>query len=178
MKHNLITLILCFLCYSSVVFAQKWQQEKEKQETKTTFDKSKLTFGGNFGIGFDDESTIITISPQVGYYFTPKVNIGAGIGYSYHKYDIDGETAKFNYYGINAYGRFFPVSFLVLQIQPDLFYSTRNMFGEKSSGLVPALLIGAGMRLGSITAMLQYDLIKDKYSPYGTSIFYGIGYMF
>ncbi|MDR2145055.1 MAG: hypothetical protein LBE91_01165 [Tannerella sp.] len=167
MATKLCTFLLGITCSLSVVFAQD-----------SKFDRSKLTFGGNFALGFADESTIITVLPQIGYNFTPQINLGAGIGYSYHRYKIDGETAKFNYYGMNVYGRFFPASFLVFQVQPEIYYSTRNLFGEKGSGMVPALIVGAGLRMGNVTAMLQYDLIHDDYSPYGTSIFYGVGYMF
>ena len=179
MTIRLLTFLLCGVCSFSVVFAQKTSGNvSQKEETQSQFDRSKLTFGGNFALGFNDESTIVTISPQIGYYFTPQINLGAGIGYSYHKYDIEGGAAKLNYFGMNVYGRFFPVSFLVFQVQPEIYYSTRNIFGKKSSGIVPAMIVGAGLRLGNMTAMLQYDVIRNDYSPYGSSIFYGVGYMF
>ena len=51
---------------------------------KTGFDKSKLFFGGNLGLAFGTY-TIINVSPQVGYHFSPMFAGGVGVNYSYFK---------------------------------------------------------------------------------------------
>lgn len=153
-----------------------------------SFNLSKLTFGGGFGMQFGDY-TMINISPQVGYDFTKMFNAGAGISYSYSSQDwrsSAGEKWKErrNYGGFNIYGRLHPTSFLVLMAQPEInrvWLTEKNTHtGQKYSTdkFAPAILIGGGVRLGPMTAMLKYDVLQDKYSPYSNDLFYSIGYTF
>jgi hypothetical protein len=64
MKKFLLTACL-FALFSAVATAQDEGEEPVKQG----FDKSKLFFGGNFGLGFGNVSTLVNVSPQVGYRF-------------------------------------------------------------------------------------------------------------
>lgn len=51
------------------------------------------------------------------------------------------------------------------------------------SEMVPSLLLGAGGTIpagnnGGVSIMFYYDVLQSKYTPYGSKIFYSIGYSF
>lgn len=48
----------------------------------------------------------------------------------------------------------------------------------KTNEFVPTVLLGGGLRFGGMLAMIQYDLVQDKNSPYGDGIVYTVGYSF
>lgn len=151
------------------------------------FDKTKLTFGGGFGLQFGDY-TLVNVSPQVGYSFSKIFNAGAGISYSYYGHDYDHGPVRYedtrSYVGFNVYGKVYPIPNIVLMVQPEanrMWNTSKNkVTGEKFSEnkFVPAVVVGGGVRLGPLTAMLQYDVVQDKYTPYSNKIFYSVGYTF
>lgn len=67
---------LVFLLFFSVLVVNSYAQK--------SFDISKVTVGGAFGMQFGNY-TMITIAPQIGYNFTNYLNAGAGISYSFYK---------------------------------------------------------------------------------------------
>lgn len=151
---------------------------KEIPKPKSSFNKKNLFFGGSFGLQFGDY-TLVDISPQIGYAFNRYVSAGLGISYTY----MGSDYYTRNYAGLNIFGRFYPISNIVLSVQPEInsFWGTDN--GQKySSQTVPALLLGGGLRIpagsGGVLMMIQYDIVQDKYSPYGNNIFYTVGYSF
>lgn len=156
--------------------------EKKTYKKASPFDPSKLSFGGNFSLQFGNY-TVIGISPQVGYNFSKYFTAGAGFGYTYFKdkhYDYKWNSS---YLSFDIFGRFYPTDFLVMSIQPEISRMWQNVTyydGEKVSEnkFVPSLLIGGGVRFGGVMAMIQYDLVQDINSPYGTNLFYSVGYTF
>lgn len=146
------------------------------------FDKSKLVFGGSFGLQFGDY-TVINVSPQIGYNFSKYYTLGAGIGYTYYKdkyYDYSGykHNYKSSYATVNVFGRFYPIDFIVLSVQPEMSYMWRSYNGYSENKGVPSVLVGGGLRLGGMMAMIQYDVVQDRNSPYSDNIFYTVGYTF
>lgn len=148
------------------------------------FDPSKLSVGGNFSLQFGDY-TVVGISPQIGYDFTKYLTAGAGFGYTYFKDKHYDYKYKWNnsYLSFDVFGRFYPVEYLVISVQPEMSRMWQNIkyndgmeFSE--SKFVPSFLIGGGVRLGGMMAMIQYDVVQDKNSPYGDNIFYSVGYTF
>jgi opacity protein-like surface antigen len=118
------------LTIALLVFAltPAFSQDSTQQEEKTRkFDPNRLVFGGSLGASFGDY-TFINISPQVGYMFSPYFTAGAGINYVHtsEKYKYNGQTIStynYSYAGLNFFGRFFPVKFLMLSAQPEINYS-------------------------------------------------------
>lgn len=170
MRYLLIMMLSCAGLFSS--YAQ-------------TFDRSKLEIGGGLGLQFGDY-TVINVSPQVGYRLSPYFTAGAGFSYTYYKddYQLGRHTYDYNasYFGMNLFGRFYPIQYLVLSVQPEASrmwrtYDTSNG-KEKETKFVPSVLLGGGVRLGPVTAMIKYDVIQDKNSPYSSKIFYSVGYTF
>ena len=196
MKKALFTLL--FIGIASACIAQfhyEYPTTLQKQQLQTipekkqgfVFDKSKLTFGGGIGLQFGDY-TLVNIAPQVGYNFSKYFNAGLGFSYTYWKNDYYTGNQKLkvssSYLGFNIYGRYYPVENIVLMLQPEMNRVwqtvednfTRNKTTEEK--FVPVCLIGGGLRLGPMTAMIQYDVIQDKMSPYGDNLFYSVGYTF
>lgn len=146
------------------------------------FDASRLSVGGNFSLQFGDY-TVVGVSPQVGYDFSKYFTAGAGFGYTYLKdkhYDYKWSNS---YLSFDVFGRIYPVEYLVIGIQPEISRMWQNIkyndgakFSE--SKFVPSFLVGGGVRLGGMIAMIQYDVVQDKNSPYGDNIFYSVGYTF
>lgn len=184
--------ILAFTLFMIMILTINAQNYNRSQQDVTVgsaigFDKSKLTFGGGFGLQFGSY-TLINIAPQVGYNFSNNFNAGAGISYSYYKDDFYDYNDKWNekrhYAGFNIYARYYPIQYIVLSVQPEAnrMWLTQE---RKSDGIkytenkfVPSVTVGAGVRFGPMTAMLKYDIVQDKFSPYGNNIFYSVGFGF
>lgn len=200
MKRLYLTFILIIL-FASYSYAQIYidnqgnvydQRENKRKEQvnsdkvnttiKTSkFDVRRLEFGGSFGLQFGNY-TLINISPQVGYRLSNKFSAGVGLGYTYYGTEIRGEDYKEHFASFNVYGRLYPVNFIVLSVMPEIskMWQTYEYLGGKESysKFVPSLVVGAGIRLGPITAQIKYDVVQDKHSPYGNDLFYSIGYTF
>lgn len=148
------------------------------------FDWRRLTIGGGLGLQFGDY-TLINVSPQVGYDLNRYLNLGVGVNYSHFSEDVNHRSYKLsnNYLGANVYAKAYPVSFIVLMVQPEINRMWRTVKYDRGNNLkenkaVATLLVGGGLRLGPMTAMIQYDLAQNADSPYGNRLFYSIGYTF
>lgn len=181
-----IMLIALIALVAQISFAQDEQPAEKKG-----FRKENLFFGGNFGLYFSSGYTLVNISPQVGYRLNNYFSAGTGINFIYNSqkaYYSNGTTyAKLNqgYTGLNIFGRFYPVNFLALQVQPEMNYRFGNIkyynpaYKEKLDGkFVPSVLVGAGARLGGANLFLFYDVIQDELSPYGKNPFVSISFGF
>ncbi len=148
---------------------------------KSSFDKTKLEFGGNFGLQFGDY-TLVNISPQVGYKFSKYVSAGLGLGYTYSSQKYYTEKDKYSAFTFGAYSRIYPVDFLILSVQPEVSRVWRSVEDNGSkysdSHVAPSFLIGGGIRYQNIAFLLQYDVVQNKYSPYGNGVIYSAGIYF
>ncbi len=191
MKNKLIVVLL-LLVIGQHSFAQ--DEKPASGEPGKGFDKSKLFFGGNFGLSFSTYYSLINVSPQVGYRFNQYFAAGAGVNfiYSSQKYvDFNGsDLYRYNYgvTGLNIFGRVYPIQQILLQIQPEMNYTwgkvkyyQTNTSQKLSPKFVPSLLAGAGGVIpaggsGSFIVMVQYDLLQQDRSPYGNHAFFSFGY--
>jgi len=155
------------------------------------FDKSKLFVGGALGLAFDSYTTIVNVSPLVGYHFTPAFAAGAGINYSYYRYDNGLYTSKQTYAGMSLFGRVYPIPQLFIQVQPELNYMWASQTADagqqyspyKTNQFVPSLLLGGGAAIptsanGALTISVMYDVLQNIWSPYYHTAVYGVGYNF
>jgi hypothetical protein len=187
MKRFLLTACL-FALFSVVAVAQ---DEEGEAPVKQGFDKSRLFFGGNFGLGFGSVSTLVNVSPQIGYRFNRFLAAGAGINfiYSSYKYEWYNPPYKEQYgvTGLNIFGRFYPIDYAFVQLQPEANYTwLKYKFDDGSpdeklpSKIVPSLLGGVGAAIpagrGAFIVMAQYDLLQNERSPYGNRAFFNFGY--
>src|SRR5215468_4736768 len=75
-----LVILFAAITFSQCLLAQEREQEEESPKG---FDKSKLFFGGNFGLSFSSYFTLINISPQVGYRFSRYFAAGGGPNFIY-----------------------------------------------------------------------------------------------
>jgi len=184
--------ILMYILFTVTVLTVNSQNYNRTQQNVTVgsalgFDKSRLTFGGGLGLQFGSY-TLINIAPQVGYNFSNNFNAGAGISYSYYKDDFYYNSEKWNekrhYAGFNLYARYYPVQYIVLSVQPEANRMWLTEEADRGGGkytenkFVPSVTVGAGVRFGPMMAMIKYDIVQDKFSPYGNNIFYSVGFGF
>ena len=188
-------IILLLLLAVSAMAQTAYSQGEPEEAAPKGFDKSKLFFGGNFGLGFGSNTSSIIISPQVGYRFNSYLAAGAGVNFNYYSYKtyysggLEAKT-RFGYTGVNIFGRVYPIPYILIQAQPELNYSwgsikySDNSSTEKLKGqFVPSLLIGGGAAIptggnGALLLMLQYDVLQETRSPYGSKAFFTMGYNF
>jgi hypothetical protein len=179
------------LCLLIVTLALTVRAQDEEEEPKKGFDKEKLFYGGNFGLGFGSNSTNINISPQVGYRFNKFLAAGAGVNFVYasYKYDWLGYKENYGVAGLNIFGRVYPIQYILVQLQPELNYVwgkiKYNGGAEDAidSRFVPSLLGGAGAAIplgqrGALLVMVQYDILQRYLNPYGEKPFLTIGFNF
>jgi hypothetical protein len=182
-----------FFIITILILAQaSFAQEEDKSEKKGGFKRENLFLGGNFGLYFSSGYTLVNISPQLGYRLGDKFSAGTGVNFIYASqkfYDAysgaDYARSSAGYVGLNIFGRFYPVNFLALQVQPEVNYrfgSTKYFqtgLKIKDDGkFIPSVLVGAGARLGSANLFLFYDVVQDKLSPYGSNPFISISFGF
>ena len=192
MKYRFFGLLLVATLAASFAHAQ--YHGNETPEPKKGFDKSKLFFGGNFGLSFSSDYTLVNVSPQVGYHFSDYFAAGAGVNFIYSSekfFDNYGNDA-FRYNegvtGLNVFGRVYPIRQLFFQAQPELNYVWGNVTyynptdkQKLEPAYVPSLLGGVGGAIpaggnGAFLIMLQYDLLQQSRSPYGNHAFFSFGY--
>lgn len=161
----------------------------QQMDSPKGFDKSKLFFGGNLGLNFGTY-TIINVSPQVGYHFSPQFAAGAGVNYIYYGYNDHYNQLKYaqSYAGLNVFGRFYPIPQFFIQAQPELnyvwgkvkYYGSDQSASKIPTQFVPSLLLGGGAAIpagrGAIVISVLYDVIQNVYSPYYHQAIYGLGY--
>ncbi len=170
MKYASITTIL--LLYIQCCLAQ-FQPQKSPG-----FDPEKISFGGNFGLGFGDV-TYINASPLIGYRLTEKFTPGVGLIYQYTKFSprVFGVGFETSVVGASLYGRYKILdSFYALGEYQSLRLGVFDPI-ENRKITVPAevLLIGGGYLspLGArsyFNVSILFDVIEDINSPYRNPI--------
>jgi len=182
-------LMMCALISCFVVSAQA---QDEPVEGERGFKPENLFYGGSLGISFGSTYTFVNLSPQVGYRFNRYFAAGTGINFIYSstRYEFDQYRENYLLAGLNIFGRLYPINQIFIQAQPEINYSWgKQKFyysrpDEKLEGRVfPSLLVGAGAaipmgRNGALLLMLQYDVIQNERTPYGTRPFFNIGFNF
>ncbi len=160
--------------------ASQQQPVVEPERPRSGFRKENLELGGTFGFGISGDYTSINVSPQVGYRFNPYFSAGAGVGYNYYKVDGFYSDYTSNYFGFNLYGRVNPIRYITLQLQPEIY----RVWGRNiDTRIVYTALVGGGItvpagRSGGISVMAYYDLVQDEWSPYGSEVFFSLGYVY
>jgi hypothetical protein len=163
------------------------------QEEGEGFQKDRLFVGGNFGLSFGDQ-ILVNISPVVGYRFSELFAAGLGINGQYvsvKSYYQDGspytKTSQ-GVFGLNVFGRIFPIKHIMLQVQPEAnyifgnqtFYGPPEQRYKMDAMIVPSFLVGAGAVFpsgnGSFMVSYFYDVLQKANSPYGGQPFLTFGY--
>jgi hypothetical protein len=181
--------IISLLVLSHSLLAQN-DSDSSYQEKEKKFDPNRLVFGGIIGASFGN-FTFVQVAPQVGYMFNQYLTAGGGINFIFSSQKFaNGDKYEYGFAGLNVFARAFPVRFLVVSAQPEINYSWgKYRFAggapdQKMDGMfVPSLLLGGGLVIptggrGGMMLTMQYDVIQNERSPYGSSAFVNVGFTF
>ncbi len=178
MKQLMIFIFLA-LCINS--YAQDTDENKDENKG---FKKEKLFTGGSVSAGFSNYSTVLGITPQLGYSLTNWADAGITLNLNYisqRDYSYPGDKLRQTVYGPGAFVRLFPVKFLFASAQYEYNLIHLKYVPPNNSGYTPdktnlnanSLLIGGGYAGGRERGnntyyfiSVSWDILGDKNSPY------------
>lgn len=166
-----------------VYFHASAQQDKDNERIRNGFEKQRLFTGGSANLGFSSGTTMIGLTPQLGYSVTDWMDAGITVNFNYVSQRDYYSTEKLRQttYGPGAFIRLFPVKFLFATAQYEYNFITQNYIPAGSSGSPSqkttfnsnSLLIGGGYAGGREKGNNTYyflsvawDIMGDKNSPY------------
>jgi hypothetical protein len=140
--------------------------------------ESRWYYGGNIGFSFWNDYFYLGVYPLVGYKVTPKLSLGAKVGYAYISDDRYEPLPALNTsnYGGSIFARY--------RLIPQLYFHTEyatwsyeNVVNLTNAGYdterewVPYLFLGGGFsqQLGPNTwafVEVLFDVLQDENSPY------------
>ena len=164
----------------------------------------RLIYGGALGLSLGDYAGV-SVTPVLGYRITDNLSAGVGFGYQYVRiknYFIitDPATQRDSYWDLKA-NMFAGSVWARYIVWRDLFVHAEyehnfmnfkvpgfdpggsgNVVEVKENYEAPCVLLGGGYRLpmgdkASVNFTLLYDVLQDKYSPYGNQPFIRIQFL-
>ena len=176
---------------------------KKKKSNEEGF-KQKLIVGGELGLSFG-QYTSIAVSPVAGYRITDNFSAGIVGGYQYFKfenfftyYDQNTNTNqeadwKGHIFTVGAWARYlvwrnlfvhaeYQHNFMSFKAPANDPNGSGNVIMQTTKYQAPSVLVGPGYRLpmgdkASVNFSLLYDVVQDKYSPYGNQPFIRIQFL-
>lgn len=173
--------VLLFLPLCLQSFAQS---DKEEVKVNRGFKKEKLFTGGSLTAGFSSRSTILGITPQLGYSLTNWADAGLNLNFNYSSqrdYADYGDKLRQTVYGPGAFLRLFPLRFLFASAQYEynmihlkyIYTGNNNNIPAKRNLNANSLLLGGGYAGGRYRGnntyyffSVSWDVLGDKNSPY------------
>ena len=173
-------IVLLFIPFCFHAFAQDRNESLEVKDHG--FKKEKLFTGGSANIGFSSGSTMLGVTPQLGYSLTNWLDAGITFNLNYlsQKDYYSGDKVRQTTYGPGAFVRLFPVNFLFASAQYE--YNSMhqkyipNIAGsptQKYSLNANSFLVGAGYAGGRMKGgntyyylSIMWDISGDLNSPY------------
>lgn len=152
--------------------------------------EGRWQFGGGVGFSWGSSEWSIQLSPQIGYRVARMLVLGGGVTYGYFEdrvnYYYEGHgwsNYKANMIGVNGLAQFTPSRYVNLFMQPEVTCQWARAYGERvESDPVFSLPVGVGFMLpvwrGGITLSFYYDVVQNRYSPYGNRVQCSVGYLF
>lgn len=178
--------VVIFLALISGFYTIKAQDEQNAgDEKKGGFKKENMFVGGNINLGFSNSSTVLGVSPYVGYSVNKYLDVAFSTNVSYtslRDYNEYGDKIRQTIYGPGAFVRVFPFRFVFAQAQYEFnLIKYRYIPANNSQVYLPSresinassLLVGGGYAGGreGIGSSFYYfsvmwDISKSKNSPY------------
>lgn len=177
MKKWIIFLLLP-LCFKA-----KAQDTNDDNEVKSTgFHKERLFTGGSANIAFGSGSTMLGITPQIGYSVTNWLDAGItfNLNYQSQKFYLSGDKVRQTTYGPGAFVRLFPVNFLFATTQyeynsmhvkyiPNVAGSPSQKYTQEANSVLVGAGYAGGREKGGNTyyyLSIMWDVSGDPNSPY------------
>lgn len=134
-----------------------------------------LVFGGNFGLQFGN-TTIVDISPNVGYQFNKFLLIGTGVSYQYYHSSYNGYSENMNIFGWRLFAEPSFIQNIVGHIEYEMLNIKVPVYdGGYKREWVNSLLVGGGYRMmisesaySSFTVL--WNVLDNPNSPYQNPI--------
>lgn len=183
MKCILFVLLLTGFLFSSIYAEENTLNKSITSSSQTTqppSGESKWYYGGNVGFSFWNDYFYLGVYPLVGYKVTPKLSLGAKIGYAYISDDRYEPLPALNTsnYGGSLFSRYRIIPQLYAHAE-FAYWSYENAIDITSQGYntervwVPYLLLGGGysQNIGPnvwLFAEVLFDVINDEKSPYAS----------
>lgn len=192
------TLLLLLLVYCSFASVRAYAGTDPVVSSTTTHDgdqilnvatpdeptRNRWILGGGLGFSWGTYEWSMLVSPQLGYQVTDRLVLGGGISYSFYK-GRGGFNYKANNFAINGFAEFYPVRNFFIFAKPEINYQWWRWAGHEPQNRGPffCMPVGAGyvVRLGGSVDMvlsLWYDVVQNRYTPYGDKIGYSLGFRF
>ena len=178
-------IVIVFALISSFYTLQAQDEEKGNDEKKGGFKKENMFVGGNINLGFSNSSTVLGISPYVGYSLNKYLDVAVSANVSYtsvRDYNEYGDKIRQTIYGPGAFVRIFPFRFVFAQAQYEFnLINYRYIPANNSINYLPfreslnasSFLVGggyAGGREGVGSSFyyfsVMWDVSRSKNSPY------------
>ncbi len=178
-------IVIVFALISSFYAVRAQDEENRSDEKKGGFKKENMFVGGNINLGFSNSSTVLGLSPYVGYSLNKYLDVAFSANVSYtsvRDYNEYGDKIRQTIYGPGAFVRIFPFRFVFAQAQYEYnLINYRYIPAKNSPNYTPfreslnasSLLLGggyAGGREGVGSSFyyfsVMWDVARSKNSPY------------
>lgn len=170
-------LLICLAILPALICGTVKAQQQERIPPPPAQDDNfwdKIYIGGNFGLQFGT-TTVVNLSPQVGYRVTDKFVPGIGITYIYYNYRNPYTNSRYetSIYGGSVFGKYFFTDNLFAHAEyEELNLEGYDIYLNKYSRIwVPSLFVGGGYnqplgQRGFIQLLLLFEVLQDRNSPY------------
>lgn len=177
MKKLLLILLVPVCFYANA-------QDNEDTKIKGGVQKDRLFTGGSVNLSFSSKTTMLGVTPQLGYSLTNWADVGINLSMNYislRDYWEYGDKLRQTTYGPGAFVRLFPVNFIFGTAQYE-YNIIREKYIPAENGSrtpyvervnAPSLLVGGGYAGGRQPGRNSYyyisimwDIAGDENSPY------------
>ncbi len=141
---------------------------------------SKVSFGGNLGIGFNNDTFSGVLEPMAIYNFNDQFALGTGISFGY----TEANNFTATNYGASILTFYSPIREIRLSAEFQEMGVSRTFEIENAADIkedywYPALFLGGGYRIGNISLGIRYDILyDDDKSIYGSAYIPFVGVFF
>lgn len=169
LRKTLLTLFTSFFLFSTLCLAQDDEYVTSPDAGSSSgnkgkkFDWEKVYLGGGLGLQFGS-TTVIDISPIIGYNFSDDLSAGLGITYLY--YNVHALNYTTNVYGGGPFVRYVFAEYLFAHIEYQILNAEYYEFGDTFRQDVHYFWVGGGFRqeLGGNAYLVIMGLYDINYS--------------
>lgn len=163
--------IFAFLMLTTVVAQNNRPMKARGPKPKIAW-KDSIYYGGNVGLQFSTNGSLLDLSPNVGYKFNKVFSVGLQGIFTNLSIRNNAYTYRYMLYGGGAFIRVKPLNFLFLQAEYDILSVPDNFSIVSSKRTIADVnLAGIGLRnqMGENSCyyfLLMYEFVPTPNSPY------------